>query len=391
MARDSMSTSRALKISMAATVICMLPVHLTGVMAVELREQLVFSAAGLGAAAAAFRLSAALTSIYLGRLTDDFGSTTALRLGMAISALSAVGIGIFATSWPVLVAWLFFAGTSQALCQPAANRMLVRRIPLGRRGIAFGLKQAAPPIASMLAGVSVPIIAVNFGWRWTYAIVPVLAILAVGPLGRRRPSDASSNVVSTAETGPQPAKSTIYVLLVSYALGNSSSAVIPAFYVDAAVQAGTSTVFAGMMLAVGSLVAISVRLSLGLVADRMAGGHLRVCALLLLCGVVGLVLLAVGSPGVMAVGVVIALGGNWGINGVFWYAVMRAFPHSPGTITGRVAPGGMVGGILGPVAFGVLGDFANYRAAWAVAAAVSVLAAAAMWTASKRLAELSHP
>lgn len=391
MAQGSMSTSRALQISMAATVICMLPVHLTGAMAVELREELDFSAAGLGAAAAAFRLSAALTSSYLGRLTDHFGATAALRLGMAISALSAVGIGLLATNWAALVAWLFLAGNGQALCQPAANRMLVTRIPSRRRGIAFGFKQAAPPTASMLAGISVPLIAVSLGWRWTYGLVPALAILVLASLGRRESSDAPSSTERPAGMDPRPARRTIFVLLLSFALGNASSTAVAAFYVDAAVQAGTSNELAGMMLAVASLVAMGVRLALGLVADRMVGGHLRVCALLLLCGVVGLALLAVGSPGAMAVGVAIALGGNWGFNGVFWYALMRAFPHSPGTITGRVAPGGMIGGILGPVAFGVLSDAATYGGAWAAAAAVSVLAAAAMLNASGRLAQTSDP
>ena len=72
----------------------------------------------------------------------------------------------------------------QLAVQPDAGRA---RCPPSRLGLSFGIKQAAIPIATLLAGVAVPTVALTVGWRWAYLIGAGLALLAllIAPAGRR--------------------------------------------------------------------------------------------------------------------------------------------------------------------------------------------------------------
>src|SRR5829696_7279082 len=56
------------------------------------------------------------------------------------------------------------AGLANAVSHTAANLSLAREVPASRQGLSFGIKQAAIPVATLLAGLAVPTIAVTLGW-----------------------------------------------------------------------------------------------------------------------------------------------------------------------------------------------------------------------------------
>ncbi|MEX2562334.1 MAG: hypothetical protein WD358_03660, partial [Nitriliruptoraceae bacterium] len=121
-------------------------------------------------------------------------------------------------------------------------------------------------------------------------------------------------------------------------------------------------------------------------SDRMMTGHLRTSGVQLAIGSIGILLLSQGGTATMGVGVIIALAGTWGFNGVFWYALVRAYPKTPGRVTGAVFPGGLIGGTLGPTAFGVLAATTSYPTAWRLTAIAPLTAAVLMTYASSQLA-----
>lgn len=63
--------------------------------------------------------------------------------------------------------------------QLASNLTLSRYVPAHRLGLSFGIKQAAIPLATLLAGAAVPAVALTLGWRWAYGIGAVLALAAL--------------------------------------------------------------------------------------------------------------------------------------------------------------------------------------------------------------------
>lgn len=381
------SAARTLTVATVATVVSVMPVFLTGALAPELRRELAFSATGIGLAVSGFRLSGVIFGRRLGRFADDHGAIRSLRLGAVIAAVGALAIIGFARDLTTLVALLFLTGMGQALVQPAANRLLMHRIPAHRQGFAFGFKQSAPPTASLVAGLSLPLIGLTLGWRWGFAIVPLATVLLIFGIGRPPAQPLRTERKDSDREGRPPTKMVV-VLMLAFGLGTAAGTTLPAFYVDAAVSAGTGASVAGSLLAAASLAAISVRLVAGVVCDRLVKGHMKLAGLLLGLGSFGVLLIASGTSGLMAIGVVAGLAGTWGFNGVFWYALMRAYPRSPGATTGAVAPGGLIGGIVGPTTFGLVVDVSGYQAAWVLSTALALAAASAMIVVARRLEDV---
>jgi MFS family permease len=375
----------AMALGGAVTVVALLPVFLTGALAVQLMEDLAFGSAGLGLAVAVWRATGAACSPFLGRLCDRLGAIRSIRISTGTATLASLGIALTADRWGTLIAWLMLGGCGHALGQPAANRLLTNVVRTGRLGTAFGIKQSAPPVASMLAGFSVPLVAATWGWRWGYVIAAVLAALVGVAAGRPRGRLPARRATAAARPKLE-ARGLIVLLAVTFGLGTSTSSAVTTFFVDATVRGGATPQFAGTALAVASFAAISSRVACGVTSDRLRGGHLRLCAGLLGVGALGIALLGVGSPGWMAVAGLIALAGTWGFNGVFWYALMRAFPRSPGQVTGALAPGALLGSTVGPISFGLLVQVGDYRLAWSIVAVVALVAAGAMVFGDRQLA-----
>jgi predicted MFS family arabinose efflux permease len=386
---------RSLVIGATATVVTPLPQFLTGAMAVQMTGDLRFGAGLLGVAIAINRAGQGISSLFLGRLADELGSTRALRLAMWISAFTSVGIATTARNFASLAAWLFVASFAHALSQPASNRLLSRRVRPGRLGTAFGLKQSATPASTMLAGFAVPVFAVGVGWRWAFVATAVMALALVVTLTRRLPPLPGSAVGAAAAGGTngaaRPARNervripfSPFLLLTSVAFGLvlAGNVVVPSFYVGSAVEAGTRVELAGFLLGAASLAAIVTRILSGLACDHLIRRPLLLVAALVAFGGAGILLLATGEPALMNVGVVMAVVGTWGFNAVFWYAIVKAYPQAPGSITGLLSPGGQAGATLGVLSFGFLVERFGYGTSWTIAAITAFVAALAMVAAS---------
>lgn len=347
-----------------------LPMFMVGALGVQITEELGFGAFGLGAAVLVQR-TVTMPSVYFGgRLTDSLGASRALRLAGILTAVGCLGIALFANNWLTLVMWLVLSGGGLALSDPAANRLLVRSVPPERLSNAFGFKQSAPPTATMLAGASVPLVALTIGWRWAFAFAAILCLVLVVAVGR-----LPARHTPRGQDQPRPRlrnRRAIGMMALGLGLGTAASSTVSTFYVTTAVEAGTPVNTAGVLLAVASIVTIMTRIGTGLIADRFAGGPMRLYATGQLVGTVGLILLASGNPTLMGFGAVVGLAGTWGLHGVFWFAVVRSQPDTPGAITGAVAPGALAGGALGPLLFGALASAGN-TVPWLVTAVFSLL------------------
>lgn len=376
------STWRTISVGALATAVCVLPVFLTGALAVQIRADLAFGSLGLGIAVGAFRGAAALSASPLGRWVDRLGARRSIRVAVATAGLASIGVAATATSWSILVSWLVVGGCALALGQAGVNRLLVVEVKPKRIGIAFGVKQTAQPVATMLAGLSVPFLALTVGWQWGFALAAALAIVVLVSLPRR---PAGTPPASKTAAPPLRNRPTILLVAIGFGLGNLAVSTVPAFFVDSAVRVGITPHLAGGLLAVASGAALLVRLGSGLLSDRISRGHLRICAGLLAVGSVGIALLALGRPGPMMAGVVISLAGAWAYNVLIWVPLMQAYPSQPGAITGAVMPGGLIGGTVGPIVFGAIAQAAGDPTAWLVAAISGALAAVVMMMVARRL------
>lgn len=379
---------------MAVATAGVLPAFLTGGLAVQVRGELGFGSAALGLAVALFFVTASTASVVMGRVVERIGAHRGMRLAALGSATSLFCVALFADSWGGLVACLAFGGISNAMTHPATHLSLARQVPEGRQGLSFGIKQAAIPSATLLAGLAVPGIALTFGWRWAFAGGALLALLVALMV----PKERVGGVVKVSEARSSDAPIGPLVLL-AFGIGLGSAAATPlgAFVVESSVAAGIGAGEAGLLLALGSAASIIVRVSFGRLADGMGGGRLLLVGGMLGAGVAGFVMLATGSTLLIVPGVLLAFAAGWGWPGLFNFAVVKTNPGAPAAATGVTQTGASGGAAVGPVLFGIVVEWAGYGTAWlfsgtlALAALVAILAGRRTVLRGRRRADLPIP
>ncbi len=376
---------RASAIAVAVTIACVLPVFLVGGLAVQMREDLGFSPAGLGLVVSVYFGVGALASVPSGALVERWGGAVVARAGILISAGCLLAVAALARSYPMLVGLLAVAGTANALGQLSSNVLLARHVPARRQGLSFGVKQAAIPVSTLLAGAAVPALALTAGWRWAFvaaagaALAALPVVPAQGPRPPRRPAGRAGN----ATMG-------LVVVGLAATLAAGAANALGTFVVDATVDRGLEPALAGLTLTLGSAVCVAARLGVGWLADRRSGGHVSLIAVLLVTGAVGLGLLAMAGPGPLVLGVLLGFGLGWSWPGLMNFAVVRLHPQAPGAATSITQTGVYAGGCLGPLVLGPLAAGAGYPTMW-LTAAVAMLAAAALMLAATRLLPTPAP
>jgi len=154
-----------------------LPVFVTGGLSVQLRSSLSFGEAQLGVAVAAFFCTAAIFSVALGGLVEKMGARKSLLISALLSSCVLLVMALVVHSWEELVLALIIGGVANGMAQPSANLYLAKGVPRNRQGLAFGLKQGAMPMATLIGGASVPLVALTIGWRWAFGLAVLLPLL----------------------------------------------------------------------------------------------------------------------------------------------------------------------------------------------------------------------
>jgi MFS family permease len=360
--------------AVGVSVVSVLPMFLTAGLAVQIGDDLGFSASRLGTAPAAFFGAMVLTSPFAGRLVDALGAVRAIRgVGIAVAVLLML-IAATARSFPALLGFLALAGIANALAQPATNQLVAHRIPRVRQGFAFGAKYSAIPIASMLAGLAVPVLGLTVGWRWAFAFFAVAALLAaVWPFGPAPAGPSRSELAGALDVRlPQRL---LLLLAVGVGMAAASGSSMAIFTVAGAVDSGWSEGDAGLIFAAASLAGVATRLVAGVRADRRGRNYLRGVAVMLAAGALGVLLLAFGSPVLFAAGAPLAFGAGWGWPGLFILAVVTLNRSAPAAATSLTQTGTSAGCVLGPLGFGLLVGHTSYTVAWLANGAVLLLAA----------------
>ena len=197
------------------------------------------------------------------------------------------------------------------MCQPAINLFMAEQVAQERQGLAFGIKQSAIPVAILVSGLALPLLALPFGWRATFALC------ALGPLGVAIALSRSARHLRPPvqrEPAPRPSRELV-VIAVGAALASAGPNAMGAYLVASAVAAGIAEGAAGLLAALGSAISLGVRVALGIRADRRRDYGYGVIVLLLAGGAAGFLLLAVGVPVPFVIGALVAYALRLGLAG----------------------------------------------------------------------------
>ncbi|MCD9625674.1 MFS transporter [Rhabdothermincola salaria] len=380
------ATSSVRRVTLAASAtltVAVLPVFLVGSLSADIGRELGFGTAGTGVAITGFFAAGGLTAVGMGRVTDRVGAKVAMRAGVVLSGICTLALGTIATQLWQLVVLLGLAGTAIGLVDTGGARSFSEAVRFGRQGLAFGIKEASVPAASMLAGLSLPVLADALGWQWAFVVGAALAPAVwflVPPDPVPGDVDHAAHPASPDTDAPHRSttrRATLVLFAVGVAFGAGASSAAATLFVPAVSDAGWTENAAGVLLAIASIASIATRLGLGWSSD-LAPQHIRrMLAGALALGALGAALLAVSSaPAVVVAGALLVLGAGWGWSGLAFLRAVRATPEAPSIAAGIVLTGLATGGTVGPALFGVIASRWSYTASWWSAAGALAIAAA---------------
>ena len=369
--QSSLEPRRAIVAGLAAQTAGAVPIALIGAMAPELQDEFGFGDSQLGVIAAIYFLTGAALGPYGGRLVDRFGPATGLRATGLIVIIGLI-VEASARSYAVLLVGAFISATSMALATPASNVVLVHHVAERRRGIAFGLKQSAVPLAATLSGLTLPAVALRFGWRWAFLVMLVfpLASLFAAPTTPMEHREQSAS----AKKKPRPPRALLLLAGVGFFAATAVGTLNP-FLVRAGIEAGYSPAAAGILLSVAAGSLIVTRVLWGAVLDREGVDPLVVIFGVIAVGAVGYGMLATSRTIPFAIGAVIAYSFGWAWPGVQFLAGVRLWPENPGEASGLLQMGAFIGAMTGPLVFGIVVERSSFGVGYFMAACVAAVAA----------------
>ena len=124
----------------------------------------------------AFKISYAIGLMLAGRFIDKVGTKKGYSWATGLWSLSAV-LHAFAKSVFGFSAARAALGLTEAGNFPAAIKTTAEWFPKKERALATGLFNSGANIGAIVAPLTVPFIAVNYGWQWAFILTGLLGFI----------------------------------------------------------------------------------------------------------------------------------------------------------------------------------------------------------------------
>lgn len=339
------------------------------VLAPVISEELGTNPALVGAYSGILSSVAMVLAMGAGGFIERFGGWR-----MCQFALLATGAAMFIATPGVLVLFALSAiliSPGPGLSTPASSHVLARHCPPKRAPLFFSIKQTGVPAGGLLAGLLVPFLALQFGWRGAFLATGILYValaLALQPFraefdddrhaGHRSFLADARETLKAATTDPRLR----HLVLAAFTFVGLQ-ALFDSFFVTYLVNGlGHSLTTAGTVFSVAQGVAVVTRMLWGAIAGSVASPRVVLAGLGLVMAVgsaaMGLVAPSWPVPAVMAVAVV------YTATAFSWHGVLLAE-------VARLAPAGRVGATTGGVIVFIMGSATLYPLVFAAILAVS--------------------
>jgi predicted MFS family arabinose efflux permease len=360
--------------------VAILPAGLVGVLAIDLGSDLGAGATAIGLLISAYFLTGSIVAAVVGSHIDRFGPrrSATLTAGLSVAALALIAVPVHAL-WIVAVACAT-AGGAMSITMPSTNAILGVIVGPSNRMLAVCAKQAAVPIALAAAAATLPLASSIGGWRVIFAGAAAfgVAVLAVfrhctRDLARRpatRPAAAASS---------RRAQRAVVRIGVSSMLASLLAGTLTGYAAISLHRAELSPALAASVLAISNAGGIASRLATGWWAQRRNSISLRPVSLMMIAGGTGAFLIAVESPGAVALGSIVAFSLGWGWSALTYAVVLEANLDNPGATGAVVQAGGMAGSGTGPLLMaGLVGSF-GLSVGWLTVGCAAVSGGVLIW------------
>ena len=150
--------------------------NVLGLLAVSIQKDLHISNQEYARIINCFLVAYTLANLLSGRVVDKLGVRLSLALFVVWWTL-ANGLTGMARSLTQFCGLRFMLGLGEAGCYTASPKAVAEWLPASERGMAVGIYSAGGAVGATIAPLMVALVASHFGWRWVFAVTPVLAAL----------------------------------------------------------------------------------------------------------------------------------------------------------------------------------------------------------------------
>ncbi|MBA4124813.1 MAG: MFS transporter [Acidobacteria bacterium] len=152
-----------------ATTINYVDRQVLGILATPLQKELGWSESDYGFIATAFTGAYAVGLLIVGRLMDWLGTRKGFSLAIIFWSLAAMGHALARSAFGFGIA-RFALGLGEAGNFPAAIKTAAEWFPKKERALATGIFNSGSNVGAIVAPLTVPWIAINYGWQWAFII-----------------------------------------------------------------------------------------------------------------------------------------------------------------------------------------------------------------------------
>lgn len=147
-----------------------------GILATELQTKLGWTEIQYGYIISAFQVAYAIGLVVAGRFLDRVGTRIGYALMMLVWSLASAAHALVSTALGFGIC-RFFLGLGEGGNFPAAIKTTAEWFPQRERSLATGIFNSGTNVGAILAPLTVPWIAIHYGWRAVFVFTGALGIL----------------------------------------------------------------------------------------------------------------------------------------------------------------------------------------------------------------------
>lgn len=347
------------------------------------RSKFGISAALVGVMLTTLTLGYTVCLVPVGSIIDQYGERLTLFIGLIGLGASAVVVAVSPT-YLVLLASAFVLGGFYSPSMPGTNKAVFAIVPSPRQNLSMGIKQVGVTAGSGISAVLVPWFgATRFGWETAFlflaCVAVVVSVVFIVTYPRSENGGTSGQLVLWTHF-----QDSSYVILIAggFFLGAGLYSTIGYTILYVETFADTTTVFAGVVLAIAQITGSAGRIVSGWLVDTLQTS-LSVSAASILVGQAAAttVLFVFAATVTTSMTAVIAFGllGFFilGFTGVYFSCIGGLVDsENMGSATSGAQLALNAGALVSPPAFGYVVDTSGYTYAWLGLAGGSLIATA---------------
>ncbi len=124
----------------------------------------------------AFQVCYGLGMLFMGWLVDKIGTKIGYALSLTVWSIASIGHAFVGSTIGFMTA-RGFLGLSEAGNFPAAIKTVAEWFPKKERALATGIFNSGTNVGAIIAPLTVPFIAVAYGWRWAFILTGAVGLL----------------------------------------------------------------------------------------------------------------------------------------------------------------------------------------------------------------------